>query len=145
MPSPFRSPKTLPEWIELDYFGRPRRLRRAKVWVSLAVLFSGVLAVGALAFFPRQKMLYQAGPLSTAHAMFNQDCGLCHTQAFQTATRLWPGNARIHAVPNEACTSCHDGPRHQEQEAFRPDCTGCHREHRGREELAWIGAGHCTD
>ena len=39
----------------------------------------------------------------------------------------------------------HDGPKHQEQEAFTPDCTGCHREHRGREALpgswtaiAWI-------
>src|SRR5262245_19877864 len=116
MPSPFRTSKTLVEWIELDYHARPRGLRRAKFWLAVAMLFLGVAAVGGSMFFPRHRMLYQAGPLSTAHSLFNHDCALCHTQAFYRNGRFWPGAVRSHAVPDEACTNCHDGPRHQEQQ-----------------------------
>ncbi len=145
MPSPFRSPKTLPEWIELDYYDRPRRLRRLKLSISVLVLLLGVTAITALTFWPRHQLLYQAGPLSTAHAMFNQDCAVCHTDAFKTATRLWPGNVHLHAVSDDACTSCHNGAPHQPAaRAEMLKCTECHREHRGRDQLAWIPDGQCT-
>ena len=37
MPSPFRSPKTLPEWIELDYYDRPRWIRMMRASIRMAV------------------------------------------------------------------------------------------------------------
>jgi hypothetical protein len=142
MPSAFRDPKNLPEWIELDYFRRSRFLwwlRRRVTWLTL---LAGV-ALGAAAFLPRASRLYQAGPVSTAHAMFNNDCGQCHTENFQTARRFWPVNESVRAVPDDACTRCHDGPPHNGQVKHSDHCAACHREHRGRVALARLPDSQC--
>jgi hypothetical protein len=144
MPSAFRDPKTLAEWIELDYHQRPRRLRRVRralVWVTLLVCGG---AVGAAALTRQANKLYQAGPVSSAHAMFNDDCAQCHQGSFQTAQRFLPWGASVRAVPDAACIQCHEGPPHHPNQVTTESCAGCHREHRGRPALARIPDNQCT-
>jgi hypothetical protein len=143
MSSAFRDPKNLPDWIELDYFRRSRFLwwlRRRVTWLTLLVC---VALAAAAVFLPRTSRLYQAGPVSTAHAMFNNDCAQCHTENFQTARRFWPANESVRAVPDEACTRCHDGPPHHAEQKRSDRCAACHREHRGRVALARLPDGQC--
>jgi hypothetical protein len=142
MPSPPRSPKTLSEWFELDYFRR-RRLFRG-LWRSssgLALLVS-CLAVG-WTFLAGKHTVYQAGPLSTAHALFNNDCGKCHTEAFPVLNRLWTTDAAVRSVPDSACLQCHAGPLHHTCVA-QQSCAGCHHEHRGQKALARVTDNQCT-
>src|SRR4051812_19339779 len=136
MPSAFRDPKNLSEWIELDYFRRSRFLgwlRRRATWVTFGV---SVLLVSVALLLPWTSKLYQAGPVSASHAMFNDNCAVCHTENLQTLRRFWPGNASVRAVPDQACTRCHDGPLHNAEQVSTPHCAGCHREHRGQAALA---------
>lgn len=144
MPSPLRDTRSLSDWLELDYYRRPRRLGRAVRWIGGAVLVLSVAAV-ALTFFPGRPAVYQAAPLSPAHAMFNNQCNLCHTEGFETARRFWPNDARVTSVPDQACLRCHDGPLHNDQQVKVPGCASCHKEHRGHAQLAQIPNGQCTD
>jgi hypothetical protein len=142
MPSPLRSPKNLSDWFELDYFRR-RRLFRG-LWRSLG--WGAVLAVClgiGWTFLSGRQTAYQAGNLSTAHAMFNQDCAQCHTEAFPAVNRLWSNDDAIRSVPDSACQKCHDGPRHHEC-ARQQSCAACHHEHRGHAALARVTDNHCS-
>jgi predicted CXXCH cytochrome family protein len=144
MPSAFRNWKTLPDWLQLDYFRRPRALRQWKwtlTWATLLV----VTALSAAAWFvPGSTRWLQAGPVSNAHRTFNDDCGRCHTEKFQTARRIFGHGAFARSVPNEACVQCHDGPAHNVFQHEDLDCAKCHREHRGRAILAHVPSGDCT-
>jgi hypothetical protein len=145
MPSAFRDPKSLADWIQLDYFRRPRNLRRWRGWLGWATLLLTAVVVAVVILLPGGKETLQAGPVSSAHALFNADCVKCHTESFQTARRLLPGsNEAIHAVPNSACVDCHDGPAHNDKQQAEQSCAECHREHRGRVLLARVGDEHCT-
>jgi predicted CXXCH cytochrome family protein len=144
MPSSLRDPKTLSEWLELDYFRRPRLLRR--LWYTVLVLaFVGSAVVFAWFFFmPRQRGGFQSRPVSTAHAMFNNNCGVCHTEAFRTWDRLARFDSSLRSVPNSACESCHSGPKHHETQIGERDCAECHKEHRGHATLMRLDDNHCT-
>jgi hypothetical protein len=145
MPSEFRDPKTLSDWIQLDYFRRPRGLRRWRSWLGWGTLIACALAVGVILVLPRGKVAFQAGPVSSAHSLFHGDCERCHKDSFQTAKRLWPGNSTaVHVVPDDACSKCHDGPAHNEKQQTVPSCASCHREHRGRTQLARVSDNYCT-
>jgi hypothetical protein len=141
MSEPLRTAKTLAEWEELDYFRRPRLLRRLKVWVTLLTLVGCLLLYG-LYFVPGGKRLLQAGPVSTAHTPFANSCERCHTDTMQTVQRLW--NVRSYSVSDAACQHCHTGPEHNPHQETQPHCASCHREHRGHEALARVEDGHCT-
>lgn len=144
MPSSLRTPKTLSEWEELDYYNRPRRL--ARLWrplILVALLVSGVV-VGAT-FLPGRRTAFQAGPVSTAHASFNQDCAQCHTGPFKTLGRLVSFDSNVRSVPDSACTKCHSGEIHHETAIGGVGaCADCHKEHRGHAALARISDSQCT-
>jgi hypothetical protein len=143
MPSAFRDPKSLPDWIELDYYRRRRRLprlRRVLGWT--AFLAFTCLAVATV--WPRAHVVYEAGPVAPAHSLFGNDCHQCHTEAFQPARRLWLGNAAATSVSDQACSRCHEGPLHNPFQTETPACAHCHREHRGRPSLARVPDGDCT-
>jgi hypothetical protein len=146
MPSAFRDPKSMAEWIQLDYFRRPRGLRRWRPLIGWGTLAVFAIVVGIVLVLPRGKSAFQAGPVSSAHALINNRCEECHKGAFQTAKRLWSvSSGDIHAVPNEACSQCHDGPPHNANQLTEQSCASCHREHRGQQKLARVGDDHCTD
>ena len=115
MPSAFRNPKNLAEWLELDFFRRPRSLSRWKsmlIWLTFVALLGWS---GGGVFHSRVHAL-ASGPVSAAHTFIGNDCTQCHTEPLQTPKRFvrWDNNVR--AVSNEACSKCHEGPPHNDQQ-----------------------------
>jgi hypothetical protein len=136
-------PKKLTQTVELDYFQRPRPFRRVKrSLLAAAFLASSLLVV--LSLLPHQRTAYQSAPVSTAHAMFNQDCGICHPGAFRPFERFIRHDSSFHSVTDETCIKCHAGSHHHPPLALARGCADCHREHRGRAVLAHVPNGRCT-
>jgi len=129
-----RTTKKLARRIDLQYFTRPHPLRRWRLWLSLAV---PLLALGWLLIQRAQgsQAAYSRGPLSQSHAVFTEQCSLCHV------TRA---GAFFKEVSDEACLSCHDGPQHQANQTFAPKCSTCHMEHRGAVRLSATTNASCT-
>jgi hypothetical protein len=132
-----RDPKTLTGRLEVDYFERPRGLRRAK-WLASVVAFglTGIVAVAAIAF-PSSHALFQAGPVSSPHAHFGARCADCHDQPFAAVQRLIPGRQSF-SVSDARCLSCHPAGAHHPDAAAHAgpggqaaNCVTCHHEHRG--------------
>src|SRR4029077_12285017 len=88
-----KQPKDLPDWLELDYFERPSRFTRWKSKVLTISWVGGLIAGVILVIFPftnlpQPRAAFTSGSSSRAHAMFIDDCRLCHQEGFQTAARL---------------------------------------------------------
>jgi len=119
-----RTTKRLAQRIDLNYFKRPTPYKRARLWLSVLV---PLLALGWIAWrgFSRDSRVYSSGRMSSAHAVLEKQCVVCHVQK--------AGEFSSKAA-DSACLACHDGPVHHENEvrAAVPDCATCHVEHRGR-------------
>src|SRR4051812_43881566 len=89
---PRRDPKSFLRHFTLDYFRRPRSLRRWKLWLSLAAMLVSAGVLVAAIVNPHWHSAFQAGPLSPAHAMVAHDCTACHDKPFATAARFVPGS-----------------------------------------------------
>jgi hypothetical protein len=144
MSSPLRDPKQLTEWLELDYFNRPSPFRRLRRVITRATFFVALAAVTCWTFLPHQQAVYQAGPVSTAHTLFNNDCGRCHAGSFETLHRFVAHNPSIHSVTDETCSGCHAGPKHHPDKVSHDTaCVTCHREHHGQDALARVADVDC--
>jgi hypothetical protein len=128
-----RTTKKLARRIDLQYFRRPHAFRRWRFWLSVAV---PVLALGWLLTQRAQggQRVYSSGQLSPSHAVFTQQCGLCHV------TRA---GAFFKAVSDQACLTCHDGPVHHSSQIFSPTCSACHVEHKGVQRLSATSDAGC--
>lgn len=129
-----RTPKTLANWLELDYHRQPRRLRSAARWPAWLLFF---LTIGAVGWFtmPQHRRIYQAGELSRGHASFENRCEECHRETGNLLPRFWQPNLRT--VADESCHKCHAVGTHQHCANLQePNCATCHREHQGRILLA---------
>jgi hypothetical protein len=143
MPVEPRTPKTLADWMELDYFRRPRFFRRLWFWSVCAALGVAVLFLTPT-LLPSWRTVYEAGPVSTAHVLFNNDCSQCHDHPFETLNRLGRFDASIRAVSDDACEKCHSGPKHHVDKAAHDlSCAACHREHRGWSSLSRVPDEDC--
>ncbi|HLJ91611.1 MAG TPA: hypothetical protein VKU02_00325, partial [Gemmataceae bacterium] len=140
MPSSFRDPKTLADWIQLDYFRKPGRVWRVRNILTWSI-FAGCVALVAFTWWPRTRFVYESRPVSSAHAMFNDHCGVCHVESFQPVARLLRADPDVHSVADQTCRTCHDGPPHHHHELH---CSTCHQEHRGRSLLARVADDQCT-
>ena len=138
-------PRTLAQSLELDYFRRPRSMRRLRRRVFAAVFLSSIAVIVILTFLPRNRSIYEAGPVSSAHAMFNDECARCHTLKFSPLERLVRGDEGVRSVTDAACLRCHDAPIHHQRQLVTPACASCHREHRGQQSLARVGEGQCIE
>lgn len=129
-----RTTKKLAKRIDLQYFKRSHPLRRWRFWLSVAV---PVVALGWLVTQRAQggQKAYSSGPLSVSHAVFTQNCSLCHV------TRA---AAFFKEVSDDACLSCHDAPVHHGSQVFAPACSSCHLEHKGALRLASTSTTSCT-
>lgn len=137
-------PRPLALWLELDYFRRLRPLRRTRAKVTLAIFAASLAGVAALAMLPRNQRVFQAAPVSTAHAMIQDDCSACHTVPFGTARRLWHASDTVHSVTDEACLKCHTGAVHHGDQIGETSCAACHHEHKGPSGLARVDQNDCT-
>jgi hypothetical protein len=141
MPSEIRSPRTLANWLELDYHRR-RKLLPGWGWWLLGGLLLGVVSLVGL-YAAQGHKAFQAGPVSRPHALFNGDCGKCHTSNGTTLTRLWYGD-RVGSVDDEACKKCHVGAEHNQHAGPVGRCVECHKEHRGHEMLERLPDATCV-
>jgi len=69
--------------------------------------------------------------VSTAHALFGQQCEFCHEP--------------LRGVAEKLCVKCHAGPLHTAAQAVTPPCGSCHTEHRGNAQLALISNDQCVN
>ena len=98
---------------------------------TLTVLGAVLLLAGTVtAIVMGERTAFAPGEVSESHSLFENDCSRCHAVAWQ-------------GVSDKSCTTCHAGPRHQENQWVTPACTECHMEHRGRIVLASVRDQHC--
>ncbi|MGL4464014.1 MAG: cytochrome c3 family protein, partial [Planctomycetia bacterium] len=151
MPSEMRSPKTLNAWIELDYVQRRRAIKTWRLRLSLLLMLLATVGLAGYSVLPSGRFLYQAGPVTVNHQMFNQDCEQCHDASFQTAQRLvdptkW--STGLPATSDQACNKCHEGAPHHELNPKAPfgdpSCASCHKEHGKMESLVAVTNQFCT-
>ena len=107
-----RTTKKLAQRIDLNYFKKPTPLKRAKLLLSVLL---PVLAVTWIAWrgASRDARVYSSGRMSAAHAMLEQECGVCHLQV---------AGAFSAKAEDRACLACHDGPIHHGSQVSTPNC-----------------------
>lgn len=134
-----RDTKGVAQRLDLDYLKRPALLallRKRLTWVLIAV--AALACVPLVMGVAGSRRLVSSGPLSQAHALLENRCEACHTQAFG-------------GVPDQACRQCHDGaphPAHVQTDRhadIEKRCAQCHVEHRGNVRLAAVSDANCTD
>ena len=130
-----RTTKKLAQRIDLNYFKRPTRLKRAKFWLSVGVPALALVWIGSHGF-ARDSRVYSSGRMSEAHAVLEVECAACHVQTAGTFSAK---------ASNVACLSCHDGPMHHAAQKNAPGCATCHTEHRGRVKIVAAKSESCAE
>jgi hypothetical protein len=139
-----RSSKSIAERVDLDFHRQGNRFRLGRWRMSLVALLAA-LVLPAWAMLIGNERWYQAEGVSQAHQLIANDCGRCHVTSWNTALRLASLDDGLVSVADESCTVCHSGPaHHKDQPSAATRCADCHREHRGRNELARATDTHCT-
>ncbi len=148
--------------IELDY-------HRTRTWldvsrslaIALGLICAGVYAAAVLFWdqTPTQAALgaralhLSTGPVTTAHAFFENDCQKCHSDSFGVAIShdAWQINSldRLSDQENK-CQECHKVQGHFRthlvHEEMDRDCARCHRDHQGRmHDLVAVASRTCTE
>jgi hypothetical protein len=90
--------------------------------------------VGALAALPATKAwnAFQPGAISDKHQRQAIGCFECHAP--------WKGPATV----NCGSADCHPRADHQPRQAFTPECSDCHFEHRGMRRLTLVADASCV-
>src|SRR5271166_7203935 len=109
-----RSAKKLAQRIDLQYFKKLHGFRRWRLALSVAL---PLVAVGWLLAekVAGRHAIYSSGPVSSAHAVFGQNCQLCHLR----------GESFGANVEDKACLACHNAPVHNAKQTFTPACSSC--------------------
>jgi hypothetical protein len=144
--------------IEIDYYRRTTGLHTLRKLCGLA----GLVGAGGYAFYVLAAgggSHTSTGPLTVAHASFENDCGQCH----QNLTPIDPQAARLDwklvGVDSKtslsrieaACQKCHQVGDHY-RDVMNADwqlqdqnCAACHADHQGRvHDLTAVAAQKCT-
>jgi hypothetical protein len=134
-----RTQKSIAGRHDLQYFAKPHPLRRGRL---IAVVAACAITLGWLAFQSRDGKsgaILNPGPLTPAHAFFQNDCLKCHV-----------GNGHggfFNTISDNACLQCHSANIHHPNSATlistdgsrSANCLQCHVEHHGRQTL--LGGG----
>ncbi len=137
-------PKDFGRWYALDYFKRPSKFKSVRFRYTLGATVLAAAASLATVAVPPLHSFHQAAPVSTAHAMFNQQCANCHTQTWAPLARLCGYHDAV-SISDQSCNQCHHGAAHNAKVDADPSCVSCHQEHRGHEVLAsHVASRHCA-
>src|SRR5437763_3132570 len=151
MAKPGRTQKQIAERYKgnLGYYRRLHPWRRARLIVSLATLFGGLLAI---LLFPRcgRKSFFNAGTIATAHAKFANDCAKCHDRysasgKFSEVLRdRFHNGVAVEAIDRK-CETCHQQHSfHEANVVQNRSCSACHQEHRGLTNLRLVASSECA-
>jgi hypothetical protein len=130
-----RTTKKIAQRIDLNYFKRPTRLKRAKFRLSLLLPLLALVWI-AWRGFSGDHRVYSSGRMSEAHAVLEKECATCHAQQ--------AGAFSAKAV-DTACLACHDGPIHHANQTTSLACSTCHSEHRGRVNINAASNQSCAE
>ncbi len=129
--------------LALDYYKhqgwKPKSIAAVVVCVALT-------CVAAAMYAGRGQANFSPGPLSAAHAAWDQKCKACHTGLGSVGEQSAQTD-----VAAASCQQCHQMPAHHANEQLSatspsPNCVGCHLEHRGREaSLTRVDDHQCTN
>lgn len=146
-----RHTKAVAQRIDSSYHKRfsPIRLFR-RVLVVVCVLIAGAWVVHAV--FGHKEALYNPGPVSPVHAIFENNCGTCHDGG---SAHPKTGGFFAKGVSDTACLQCHDAAIHADRQTSlvtltdgKPtssnSCVTCHVEHKGHAALAGASDALCT-
>ncbi len=128
--------KQLAQRIDPSYFKKPHPMRRWRFLLTAGLALIAAGWVGATVLTGKHGA-YTNGPISPSHALFEQDCALCHTEAFGP-------------VYDSSCIACHKAGAHIAPGRGRvgterdPDCAKCHAEHRGDHGLKHVADSQCN-
>ena len=156
-----RSSREFAERVETQFHTHGSPFKRFTWWMSLACSIVIVVWLG-WNWAAGEQRIYQAGPISTSHQMFENDCAQCHTNTWAPFQRLCSWNETVRSVKDEQCAACHTGMPHDlplteilnpqpagssvnATSTAAPACAACHREHQGREGLADVADQFCID
>ncbi len=144
--------------IEIDYYRKTGGLHRLKIACVIAALFvSATYAVYVLAAGGQSHT--STGPLSRAHASFENDCHQCHTDFSPIDSRGAKLNLNFVGIDSEksiaqierSCQKCHQvgnhyrDKMHADWQLTDQNCAGCHADHKGRDfDLNLIAASQCN-
>lgn len=129
-----RTTKKLAQRIDLNYFKRPTALKRAKLWLSVALPALAAIWIASLGV-TRDSHVYSSGRLSQAHVVLERQCVACHVPTLAAFSSR---------AKDDACLSCHDGPAHHASAQASPDCAACHVEHRGAGSISAVRDQACA-
>lgn len=129
-----RTTKKLAQRIDLNYFKRPTRLKRAKFWLSVGLPALALVWIGWIGA-ARDSRVYSSGRMSEAHAVLEAQCAACHVKTAGTFSAQ---------ASDAACLSCHDGPIHHATQMKTLGFTACHTEHRGRVRIVAARNESCS-
>ena len=124
--------------LDLGYLSKPNQfndLRRKLTWI--APIVAAVAMIPFLTGVGPLEKVFSNGPVSKSHAIFEQNCQVCHAKAFSS-------------VADTSCIKCHDGPAHPAKaiDTGKPNhevrCATCHVEHRGSPDLKEVANKNCT-
>jgi hypothetical protein len=141
-----RTAKQRAQRIDLYYFKHAHGMRRWRTALSLALPVAAIVWIGGVAAAGTRKP-YSAGPVSRSHAFAEARCEMCHRTAATEHTEYTEGSQgffRRHTTDG-ACLTCHDAPAHAANQTPPPACATCHRDHRGRVDLAKTDDRFCAD
>jgi len=134
-----RTTKAVAQRIDLNYFNRATRFKRAKSGLAVIVPVVALVWIG-WHYFSGDARVYSSGQLSEAHAVLSRRCEACHVRQ--------AGSFSANAA-DSACLACHDGPAHHARttalRAAKLACADCHTEHRGRVKLAAASTRNCAE
>jgi predicted CXXCH cytochrome family protein len=143
-----RKTKIVGKRIDLSYPNRPAPLRTLRRVLVIVFGLGAALWGGWALWANGGERVYNPGPVTAQHVMFEHDCAACHDGG--------GGSGKFSkTVSDMACLKCHNGAIHSEKqvslasmEGGRPvmsnNCVTCHVEHKGHEALAGASDLLCT-
>lgn len=141
-----RTQRSIAERNDLLWFRRAVPWRR---WCGRASWGAALVAGALLVVWTvwGDERVYWSRPVSSAHAMFEQDCHACHVQKGAPLLRLATLNDHWHSVRDADCQQCHaeSTTDHYQAEVTlgASGCVACHREHTDRPSLRQVADRHC--
>jgi hypothetical protein len=147
--------------ISLRYKGNLRYYRRIHAWRFARFAASAIAIVGgiiAVLIYERRgpEKFFIAGPISSVHANFGNDCGKCHEATFIGRDSVTPERfSQVirdrfqRGVPVEQldrkCEVCHQHHApHEPNVVENRSCAVCHQEHKGAESMGVVASLECA-
>lgn len=108
------------------------QIRSPYVW-GFGVACIAIVLIGILPLTPSTNEFLSPGPVASAHAGINSECGSCHSQAFTP-------------IKNDDCSKCHRLNPHTRLASFKENearCVTCHVEHKEPSILLALESEQC--